>query len=58
MPLQVALQILREAGDRGLLHPRYDDSQIRHGGPENILIDSRALGIGERWQVFESTTCD
>lgn len=43
IPVAVALTLLRQADDRGMLSFRYDDLRMRDGSRWNTILDSRAL---------------
>ena len=58
VPVQIALRIMQQARDREMLATRYDDQQIRHGGPDNTVVDSRTLGVRERLDALQAITCD
>ena len=58
IPVSIALSLLEEAEDEGLLDEQYDDPQIRHHGINNTVIDSRVLGGTERRSIFDSITAD
>lgn len=50
--------MLEDAEERGMLDEGYDDPQIRHGGTENTLIESRSLSQLERNEEFVLITTD
>ena len=54
IPVSVALSMLEEAEEGGMLDARYDDPQIRHRGTANKIIDSRALSDNERKNEFDN----
>lgn len=53
IPVSVALCLLREAADRGILSSLYDDLRLRDGSRWNTVIDSRAL-TSVRLQAVQS----
>ena len=58
IPVRMASYLMRQAEDCGMFDARYDDPQVRCGGPENCIVDSRTLGTRERLDVFDAITCD
>lgn len=54
IPVSVALSMLREAEETGMLDERYDDPQIRHTGTANKIIDSRTFSASERRGEFDN----
>lgn len=60
VPVDLAVHILEQASDRGLLDTGYDDPGTRHGGTENYPVaDSRALSsVGRRYSLDEITFDD
>ena len=57
LPISLAFEAMSEAENRGWLDDNYDDPQIRHGGSNNRVLDSRQLVDSERHDLFESITC-
>ena len=43
IPVRIAYRLLNQAHNKGWLNEAFDDPQTRHGGPANIVIDSRCL---------------
>ena len=58
IPTSVALNVLEEAEERGMLEEEYDDPQIRHDGTNNLVIDSRNLSSLERLTEFATITAE
>ena len=56
IPVGVALRLMVQARESGMLDARYDDRQVRHRGTEDTIIDSRALGERQRRNVFDAIT--
>ena len=53
IPVSVALSMLEEAEEAGMLDEQHDDPQVRHGGTANEIIDSRTLGDDGRRNEFD-----
>ena len=55
IPVRVASCLMRQARDRGMLDPQYDDP---FWGAQNPIIDSRTLDVRGRLSVFDTIICD
>lgn len=53
IPVSVALSVLEDAEEAGMLDEQHDDPQVRHGGTANEMIDSRMLSDDERRNEFD-----
>ena len=58
IPIQVAVDLMSEAEERGWLDGRYEDLQDRHQGTGNVIFYSRSLNVRDRRVMLESITCD
>lgn len=56
IPLDVALDVLGQAEVCGMLGEEYDDLQVRVGGSNNTIIDSRTIEVTDRREIFGSIT--
>lgn len=54
IPVSVALDLLNQAYDEGMLDRTHDDRQERHGRPDNEFIFSWELDLEEREGMFAS----
>ena len=54
IPISTALSVLEMAEENDMLSHEYDDPQIRCGGSDNIIYDSRRIGVVERRSLFHS----
>ncbi len=58
IPVSIALDMLEEAEDRGMLDEENDDAQTRHGAADNDIIDSRRYLVAGRRRLFYSIADD
>ena len=56
--VSVALSLLRQAEDRGMLDFRYDDARFRDGTRLTTIIDSRSLNDSQQRQYHDAIICN